>query len=184
MSKSNNVSRADNQQERLAEFKGWIVGFTDGEGCFSAGFIRQSDRKEKARTRRGYRTGYQVFPEFAVTQGMSSLKALEEIKDFFGVGMLIINRRYDNHHEHLYRYVVRKKKDLLEVIIPFFKSHPLRTTKQNDFEKFAQIVELTSQKIHLTDKGLYRIAKIANTMNRKKPGKVLARILRDHTPNP
>ena len=31
---TDNVTSADNQQERL-KMIGWIVGFVDGEGCFS-----------------------------------------------------------------------------------------------------------------------------------------------------
>ena len=55
-----NVMGADNQQERLIKL-GWVIGFVDGEGCFSIGFIRQPDR----RRRKGYKTGYQVAHEFA-----------------------------------------------------------------------------------------------------------------------
>lgn len=70
MKQSENASRADNQQERLIEI-GWLVGFTDGEGCFSLGVVRQPNKEEplrnKAGIRKGYKTGYQVFHEFAVT---------------------------------------------------------------------------------------------------------------------
>jgi beta-lactamase class D len=52
------VTGADNQQERLVKI-GWVVGFVDGEGCFSIGFVRQADRTG----RRGYTTGYQVTHE-------------------------------------------------------------------------------------------------------------------------
>lgn len=183
MSRSKKASRADNQQESLAEFIGWIVGFVDGEGCFSINFIRQPDRQESSRLRRGYTTGYQVFHEFAVTQGMSSKKALESIKDFFGVGELYLNTRYDNHNEHLYRYVVRKRKDILDVIVPFFEKHELRTTKKENFKKFAKCVRMMQQKKHIHPKGLIALARIASTMNRKRNGEVLARILRDHTSN-
>src|SRR5438093_13735518 len=41
---SDNVTGAENQQERLIEFRGWVIGFVDGEGCFSIGFVRQQDR--------------------------------------------------------------------------------------------------------------------------------------------
>jgi len=184
MSRRNNVSRADNQQERLAGLlEGWIVGFTDVEGCFSVGFVRQKDRKEKNRTRRGYKTGYQAFHEFAVTQGESSLSTLKEFKRFFKVGKIYINKRYDNHNEHLYRYVVRNRNDLLTVIIPFFKKKKLRSAKRANFEKFVRCVRLIARGVHLKKKGLLRIAKITQHMNRKKSGKNLARILRDHTPN-
>jgi hypothetical protein len=180
---SENVSRADDQQERLAEFIGWIVGFVDGEGCFSINFIRQPDRQESARLRKGYRSGYQIAHEFAVTQGESSKSSLEEIQRFFGVGSVIVNTRYDNHTEHLYRFVVRKRQDLLRVIIPFFERHELRTVKGENFKKFAQCVRAMEQKEHLQAKGFISIATVASTMNRKRNGEVLARILRDHTSN-
>ena len=77
-----NVTGADNQQERLIEFRGWVIGFVDGEGCFSIGFIRQHDRPGRV----GYRLGYQVAHEFAVTQGASSVQCLHELREFFGVG--------------------------------------------------------------------------------------------------
>ena len=172
----------NNQQERLASLAGWIVGFTDGEGCFSVGFVKQRDRQEKTRVRRGYKTGYQPFHEFAVTQGASSLKALEEIQNFFRVGKIYINKRYDNHNEHLYRFVVRKREDLLNIIIPFFQKNTLRTAKKENFEKFVECVEIMSRNEHIKSEGLFRLAEIARCMNRKKSGKNLARILRDHTP--
>src|SRR3990167_5913217 len=103
---SDNVTHAGNQQERLIKI-GWIVGFVDGEGCFSLGLVKQHNRKEKDRIRKGYKTGYQVFHEFAVTQGESSLLILQELQKFFGIGNVYINTRYDNHKENLYRYVVR-----------------------------------------------------------------------------
>ena len=182
MTSVNTTLSTKDQQERLARFIGWIVGFTDGEGCFSVGFVRQQDRREKTRIRRGYKTGYQAFHEFAVTQGESSLNVLKEIQNFFRVGKIYINKRYDNHNEHLYRYVVRKRDDLLNVIIPFFQKNQLRTAKAKDFKRFVRCVNIMAKGEHIEQKGLFRIADIAKQMNRKKSGKNLARILRDHTP--
>src|SRR3990167_1875887 len=116
---------AENQQERL-RIEQWILGFTDGEGCFSVSFIKNKTTK----------AGWQVFPEFVITQGAKSLPALEIIKDYFGCGRLFVNKRSDNHREPLYRYCVRSHKDLESGIIPFFKKYPLKTYKQNDFEIF------------------------------------------------
>jgi hypothetical protein len=173
---SNNPSGADNQQERLIRL-GWVVGFVDGEGCFSIGFIHQPRRKQRS----GYKVGIQVFHEFAVTQGERSLEALSQLHQFFGVGRIIINRRQDNHKEHLYRYVVRRRNELLEVIIPFFRQHPLQTAKREDFEKFAQCVEWMAAGYHLTHEGLIAIAQLAATMNRRKDRTERIGILRDHT---
>src|SRR5437016_7703947 len=86
---SDKVSGAENQQERLIEFRGWVIGFVDGEGCFSIGFVRQPDRTG----RKGYRTGYQVSHDFVVTQGASSVGCLHDLCEFFGVGKVYVNRR-------------------------------------------------------------------------------------------
>ena len=180
------MSSAGNQQERLKRLikTGWVVGFVDGEGCFSVSIFKQIDRKEKNRIRRGYTTGYQVFHEFSVTQGEKSKPSLEELQKFFGVGKLYLNKRYDNHKEHLWKYVVRKKEELLTVIIPFFKKNSMQTAKKFDFLKFVECVEIIDKKEHLSKAGIIKIAKIAATMNRQKPRESLIRILRDHTPNP
>lgn len=106
-----------------------------------------------------------------------------ELQSFFGVGQVFGNKRYDNHREHLYRYVVRRRADLISVIIPFFRAYPLHTSKQRNFEKFAECVALVDCDHHLTSEGLIDIVRIAETMNRQKPRTELLRILRGHTPN-
>jgi hypothetical protein len=174
-----NVTGAENQQERLIEFRGWVVGFVDGEGCFSIGFVRQPHRTN----RRGYKTGYQVSHEFAVAQGESGRACLEALREFFGVGDIVPNRRYDDHREHMLRYAVRRRDDLVRVIIPFFREHPMRSPKQLNFEKFACCVELMEAGRHLTADGIVEIAEITETMNHRKPRHDLIRILRGHTPD-
>jgi LAGLIDADG endonuclease. len=178
-SASNNQTRADNQQERLINI-GWIIGFVDGEGCFSIGFIKQSGG---INNQKGYKTGYQVSHEFVVTQGEKSLESLVKLQSFFGVGQIIINRRYDNHKEHLYRYVVRKREDLLRVIVPFFEQNKLQTAKFENFVKFVKCINIINQNLHLTKDGLIKIAEITQTMNNQKSRSELIRILRDYTPN-
>ena len=161
---------------------GWVIGFVDGEGCFSIGFVRQPDRKESTRVRRGYKTGYQVAHEFAVVQGARSIHTLKELKSFFKVGAIYINRRHDNHKEDLYRYSVTRREDLLRVIIPFFEEYPLQTTKRKDFRLFARCVKLMSQGKHFTREGIIHIAMLTERMNHKKSRARLIRILRDQTP--
>jgi hypothetical protein len=175
---SDNPASAENQQERLIRI-GWVVGFVDGEGCFSIGFVKQPD----CAARRGYRTGYQVAHSFVVVQGARSVQCLRELRGFFGVGAVSNNRRYDNHKEHLKRYIVSARRELLEVVIPFFREHPLRSSKRHDFEAFARCVGICATGQHLTVAGLIKIAEIAETMNHRKSRKELIRILRGHTPD-
>ena len=156
------INRPDNQQERL-DIVGWIVGFVDGEGCFSVSMIRNSTTS----------FGWQLFPEFVVTQGEKSREALKLIHDHFQCGSIYLNRRSDNHRESLLRYCVRSTRDLRLKIIPFFIQHPLRTAKQEDFEKFVAVLQLMENRRHQTIEGLQEAARIIQSMNRKVPSRFL-----------
>jgi hypothetical protein len=170
MTASDNVWSAENQQERLTT-AAWLVGFVDGEGCFSCPIFRNGSMT----------LGWQVQPSFTVVQGASSRDVLEAMVEYFGCGKVYVNRRHDNHREDLARYSVSRFRDLRDVIVPFFERNPLRTAKRDNFAKFAEIIGLMDLRRHLTVPGLIEIAEIAQTMNFRKPAEVL-RILRDHTP--
>ena len=151
-----------NQQER-SKIESWIVGFTDGEGCFSVSIFRNQTA----------RLGWQVFPVFVITQGKKSLPALETFERYFGWGKIFVNKRYDNHREHIYRYCIRNISELGDVIVPFFRKNKLRTAKQEDFEMFARIVEMMLKNQHLSLKGMQIIARKIEKMNRKVPSQFL-----------
>ena len=156
MVSSNNPSRADNQQERPNPW--WIVGFVDGEGCFSISFVKNKTVK----------FGYQIFTEFVLTQGEKSLGALESVADYFACGNIYRNNRHDNHKEPLYRYCVRSRTDLQTIIIPFFCKYQLQTAKRFDFEVFAEVVAMMCEGKHLSEDGFMKIKELAAQTNRKK----------------
>jgi hypothetical protein len=159
---SKNLSGAVNQQERPG-FEQWVVGFVDGEGCFSISVVKNA----------GCRLGWQVQHEFSVTQAAPSKSALEELIEFFGCGMIIENNRRDNHRYRLMRYAVKRRSDLNTLIIPFFEEHPLRTAKQQDFLSFCEVISMMRDDRHLTRDGLRQIAHITETMNRKQRSRYL-----------
>jgi hypothetical protein len=134
----------------------WIVGFVDGEGCFSIDLIAN----------RTMTLGVQVQANFSVTQGVKSLSVLEAIQAHFGCGQIQLNPRSDNHRESLAIYRVRKLADLRQVIIPFFRNHPLQTAKVHDFELFAGVVERMGRGEHLTADGLQQIIDRKSRMRR------------------
>ena len=164
------MSGADNQQERL-RLEGWVAGFIDGEGCFSVNINRCSVLK----------LGWQVRPEFVVTQGERSAASLELLQSFFGCGVIYCNTRRDNHREDIFRWCVRRRDDLEAEVIPFLREVPLRTAKARDLEKFCQVLDLMRNQRHLQVEGIADIAPIVEQMNRLKPSDIL-RILRDCTP--
>ena len=157
-----NPSGADNQQERPS-IEQWVVGFVDGEGCFSISVVRNA----------GCALGWQVQHEFAVTQGASSRAALDLLLGVFGCGRVIEQQRRDNHREPLLRFSVKRRQDLNGRVIPFFEERPLMTAKQADFERFCVVLQLMRGGAHLTREGLQEIAAHTERMNRKQRSRYL-----------
>lgn len=152
---SENPTSADNQQER-PDFEQWIVGFVDGEGCFSISVVRN----------RTCRLGWQVQHEFSVSQTSSHIGVLEEVAGRFGCGTVIVNRRHDNHREAMARFSVKRRRDLVDVVVPFFEEHPLKI-KTSYFELFRSVLQLMEARRHLEPEGLTEIALLTERMNRK-----------------
>ncbi len=143
---------ADNQQERLDAY---ITGFVDGEGSFHVAIQKVKHVK----------FGYQLVPEFQVSQNLDYVKPLELIKSRLDCGYLKPNHA-KNSRDTSYVYLVRNRFDLLNKVIPFFNKNKLFSPKQNDFEKFAFIVREMSCKTHLCERGFIKLLEIAYSMNR------------------
>jgi hypothetical protein len=158
----NNPIGAGNQQERPG-IEQWIVGFVDGEGCFSISVVRN----------RVCRLGWQVQHEFSVTQGASSRSALQLLEKEFGCGYLIESNRHDNHRDTLLRFSVKRRADLVDVVVPFFETYPLRTAKKLDFDRFASVLRSMQSGAHLTNEGLSAIARVTERMNRRQRSRFL-----------
>ena len=128
---SDNPSGAGNQQERPG-IEQWVVGFVDGEGCFSISVVRNP----------GCLLGWQVQHEFSVTQAAPSRPALELVQRVFGCGQIVENRRHDNHRHPLLRFSVKRRRELIPIVVPFFEQHPLITAKRADFVAFASVLRM------------------------------------------
>jgi LAGLIDADG endonuclease len=159
---SDKPSGAGNQQER-PDIEQWIVGFVDGEGCFAISVVRNPV----------CRLGWQVQHEFSATQGASSRACLELLIETFGCGSIIESPRHDNHREPLLRFSVKRRADLLNVVVPFFEERPLRTAKRFDFQRFASVLRAMESGVHLTEAGLRWVARETEQMNRRQRSRYL-----------
>jgi LAGLIDADG endonuclease len=146
---SDNVSGADNQQERL---DGYLAGYVDGEGSFSVAVNRNPSS----------RLGYQLVPEFHVSQNGDRAQVLELLRQRLGgCGYIKPNGKNDR----ALVLVVRRRSDLLGQVIPFFERSPLLSPKREDFEKFASIVRSMALGHHRTTSGFHELLQIALSMN-------------------
>lgn len=152
---SENVSSADNQQERLQEINPWYIsGFVDGEGSFHISISRRTDLP----------LGWVIIPEFHVSQDVGRSSVLNELQNYFGCGIIKENHR-GRLSDSTKVFVVRNKKDLIEKIIPFFENYPMRSSKQSDYLMFAEIVQMMLRHEHLTLSGFEEIVKKSFQMN-------------------
>tara|TARA_B100000795_G_C22537931_1_gene337707 strand:- start:81 stop:509 length:429 start_codon:yes stop_codon:yes gene_type:complete len=128
----------------------WIVGFTDGEGHFGVSINRH----------KGMTTGYQVQPEYNVTQHYKDIKLLYALKDYFGCGVVRKNKGKADESK-VYSYRVRSRDHLNNIIFPFFEKHQLKSTKQQtNSRKVKKVLQLMDSNAHLTDEGLQQIRAI------------------------
>ena len=139
---------ADNQQERLDNE--WIAGFVDGEGCFHVAINKQPKMRQKL----------QVLPEFRVVQHERDEAILNQMKNTFGCGNVVVN------HGERKELRVRGLENLNRIVAVFNK-HELKTTKRENFKIFAEVISLMNKGQHLNLRGLRKIAKLASNMNRK-----------------
>jgi hypothetical protein len=161
---SDNPTGADNQQETAAQAleldPQWVVGFVDGEGCFSVSIHQHP----------GVRSfGWQVNPVFQVSQHQDSRLVLDALVRFFGCGRV----RSKGTASAVSIYAVDRRRDLRETVIPFFQDHPL-VVKRQDFELFVEISSILERKLHFTSSGFERAVQLAYAMNahgkqRKRP---------------
>ena len=181
MKSSDNAQYADNQQvsEKTNISDEYFAGFVDGEGCFYVGFSKREDLPLK----------WQVITEFHLSQNPKGLNVLEGFRKRLDCGYIKPNH-FKNPRDRSWVLVVKKRKDLADKVIPFFKEHPLHSKKQVDFEVFAKVIEIIKSKEHLKRKGFKRIVglvfKQANTNLKKySKEKLLSSLnLRDYTPDP
>ena len=160
---SKNTFSADNQQERIEV--GWIVGFVDGEGSFLVNIFKSPRAK----------SGWQVFPEFNVSQSLKGKDLLNVLEEFFQCGHIYAHNARNMKQgkwDPLYKYCVRSRSELKGKIIPFFQKYsPKGRAKKNDFQRFVKVVEVMDKGEHLTQKGMRKVAEIASRMTHRKPFK-------------
>ena len=149
---------ADNQPERLDA--SWIVGFTDGEGCFHISINRIPEMS----------LGWQVLPEFRIVQHEKDQELLFKIQKYFGFGSVKINRI--DFHGTRKEFRVRGLENLNK-IVDFFNKNQLQTSKRKDFEIFSEVIKLMNDNLHLTREGLNEIANLISRMNRRPQLKYL-----------
>ncbi|HIH32883.1 MAG TPA: hypothetical protein HA227_01390 [Candidatus Diapherotrites archaeon] len=149
-----------------------ILGFVEGEGCFSIMMQKNIDRKPRKTLRKNKRVSalpFRVVPNFRITACEKDRKMLEEIKEALGIGAIYTQNRtkYNQNHNPVSYYYTRNFEEALKVK-EFFKDKEFLTTKGQDFQQWCKCLEIIQKGQHLTKKGLLEICTIRDQMNTRK----------------
>lgn len=159
--------RHSTSNNHLGDFKGrtkpvlpaaYIVGLTDGEGCFYVNVWKSS----------AYRAGAGVQLQFHIKLNERDRGLLESVRDSLNCGSVYYQKETRANHTQCFRYTVNSHRDIVGEIIPFFQQNPLQSaSKRLSFNIFCQIADLVKQGKHLTEEGLERIRALKEKMNHK-----------------
>jgi len=139
--------------------KDYLVGLVDGEGSFTV-YVKnkQTSQERKRRTR--------IEPKFYLKLTAEDKDVLLAVKNFFQCGQVYYQKDSRPGHKDCYRYEVASRKDLREIIIPFFKENQLKLpTKRRDFKIFCQIMNAIGRGEHLTESGLAKLYQLKQKMH-------------------
>ena len=152
---------------------GWVVGFIDGEGCFSVSLNKNGS----------FKTGIEVRPSFSVSQKSNSKDCIAAFVEYFDCGAIRYSKK-----DGTWKYETRNLPEIMKKVIPFFIKYPLKTYKKNDFRLFCEICLLMQQNQHRNFIGLEEILHKAYAMNlsgtRKAEITEFLEILRKNPKNP
>ena len=135
----------------------YIVGLTDGEGCFYVG-IRYPKSAHKT---------VRVEPHFYIKLRGDDLPVLEKVKQTFECGAIYFQNEKRENHSDCYRFEINTLKDIKGKLIPFFEKHPLQSKKQREFELFKTIFKLVESKLYKTPTGLREVERLKVAMNHR-----------------
>ena len=139
----------------------YIVGLTDGEGCFYVNVSKMS----------AYRTGWRIQLHFHIKLQEMDKELLEKVKDTLDCGNVYFQGDKRKNHTNCYRYTVGSQKDIFERIIPFFQQNQLKTaSKRRSFDIFCKIADIICENGHLDPKGIEKIRKLKSNMNQRTNG--------------
>jgi len=137
----------------------YIVGLVDGEGSFTV-YVKNPDSTKEVKRR------VRVEPRFYLKLIEKDKDILYQLKKFFNCGNVYFQKDNRKNHQHCYRYEVTNRKDLEEVIIPFFRKNILKfPSKRKDFEIFCDIFFRIKNGEHKTKEGLIKLFQIKQLMH-------------------
>ena len=143
----------------------WVTGFIEGEGCFSILFIKAKSNK----------LGYQIKPMFAIKLVESEVDVLKEIRLFFNnIGNIYFEsnssgraKRMKNANDS-FSFRISRLEEIKELVKKMSGANFVSKEKERDFKKWCKCIEIIDKKEHLSKVGFLKIAKLRESMHKRK----------------
>lgn len=104
----------------------YIVGLTDGEGCFLIS-LRKDNR---------------IDLRFFITQAIDNRDLLKKVQEYFKAGVVYQKSSGWKGRLPAYVFEISKRDDVYNVVIPFFSRHKLQGNKAKSFTSFRKIAKI------------------------------------------
>lgn len=105
-----NISKKIEQND---SFYNWLVGFTDGDGCFTIDRLNNGKKWDIV---------------FKISQSKRNAQLIYKIKKELEIGHVTIGEPND-----IFTYHIRRRTDFIHTIFPIFDKYPLHTSKYLDY---------------------------------------------------
>jgi len=149
----------------------YILGFVEGEGCFSITIGKNICRAPRMNPgkRLNIKNPYlfTVKPSFRITNCEANRAVLDEIKETLGVGNVYVQKNADSRKQNAAHFYTKSFAECLKVR-DIFKELSFRTKKGEDFAIWCKCLEIMEKKEHLSKEGLLRICELRDQMNFRK----------------
>ena len=122
------------------KFKIWLVGFTDGDGCFSV-----------------VKSGATYRLQYSLSQSAYNLRILYYVKNNLGYGSVSKSSK-----QSWGNFIITDRKVLNKVIFPIFDKYPLLTSKYFNYLRFKKAYDILENKNLTTIEKNKEIEKLLN----------------------
>ena len=129
----------------------WILGFSEGEGCFLI-------NKQRSKTNK---LEFTIWLEFSITLHNRDQALLEQIRVNLGCGKV-----YSKSNKKYFAYRITRFDDIYSKIIPFFQKYPLIGDKNKNFQDWCIAADILKRKEHFTEAGLEKLTILKENMNK------------------
>ncbi len=145
--------------------KEWLLGFIEGEGCFSI-IIKKSGISKTAK---------QIVADFTIKLTESEKEVLEKVREFLGnIGNIYFQSSKSSRGKGLANardcmaFKVTKLKEVRNIASLLENMEFISTSKRQEFKAWKECIELMEKKEHLTKEGLFKIALLREKLNKRK----------------